>query len=144
MGLAAKDIRIEAPIPGKESVGIEIPNVEKTSVQMKDLMRTIPDSMKDKKLLFCLGKDLMGNNVYGELNRMPHLLIAGATGSGKSVCVNAIISSILMRTKPDEVKLVLIDPKKVEFTPYNDVPHLLSPVITDGDLANKALKVIVE
>ena len=107
-------------------------------------MRTIPDSMKDKKLLFCLGKDLMGYNVYGELNRMPHLLIAGATGSGKSVCVNAIISSILMRTKPDEVKLVLIDPKKVEFTPYNDVPHLLSPVITDGDLANKALKVIVE
>lgn len=144
MGLAAKDIRIEAPIPGKASVGIEIPNVEKTSVQMKDLMRTISDSMKDKKLLFCLGKDLMGNNVYGELNRMPHLLIAGATGSGKSVCVNAIISSILMRTKPDEVKLVLIDPKKVEFTPYNDVPHLLSPVITDGDLANKALKVIVE
>ena len=144
MGLAAKDIRIEAPIPGKASVGIEIPNVEKTSVQMKDLMRTIPDSMKEKKLLFCLGKDLMGNNVYGELNRMPHLLIAGATGSGKSVCVNAIISSILMRTKPDEVKLVLIDPKKVEFTPYNDVPHLLSPVITDGDLANKALKVIVE
>ena len=144
MGLAAKDIRIEAPIPGKASVGIEIPNVEKTSVQMKDLMRTIPDSMKDKKLLFCLGKDLMGNNVYGELNRMPHLLIAGATGSGKSVCVNAIISSVLMRTKPDEVKLVLIDPKKVEFTPYNDVPHLLSPVITDGDLANKALKVIVE
>lgn len=144
MGLAAKDIRIEAPIPGKARVGIEIPNVEKTSVQMKDLMRTIPDSMKDKKLLFCLGKDLMGNNVYGELNRMPHLLIAGATGSGKSVCVNAIISSILMRTKPDEVKLVLIDPKKVEFTPYNDVPHLLSPVITDGDLANKALKVIVE
>lgn len=144
MGLAAKDIRIEAPIPGKAAVGIEIPNVEKTSVQMKDLMRTIPESMKDKKLLFCLGKDLMGNNVYGELNRMPHLLIAGATGSGKSVCVNAIISSILMRTKPDEVKLVLIDPKKVEFTPYNDVPHLLSPVITDGDLANKALKVIVE
>ena len=144
MGLAAKDIRIEAPIPGKSAVGIEIPNVEKTTVQMKELMRTIPSSMKDKKLLFCLGKDLMGNSVYGELNRMPHLLIAGATGSGKSVCVNSIISSILMRTRPDEVKLVLIDPKKVEFTPYNDVPHLLSPVITDGDLANKALKVMVE
>jgi DNA segregation ATPase FtsK/SpoIIIE, S-DNA-T family len=144
MALAAKDIRIEAPIPGKSAVGIEIPNVEKTTVQMKELMRTIPESMKDKKLLFCLGKDLMGNSVYGELNRMPHLLIAGATGSGKSVCVNSIISSILMRTKPDEVKLVLIDPKKVEFTPYNDVPHLLSPVITDGDLANKALKVVVE
>ena len=144
MALAAKDIRIEAPIPGKSAVGIEIPNVEKTTVQMKELIKNIPDSLKDKKLLFCLGKDLMGNCVYGELNKMPHLLIAGATGSGKSVCVNSIISSILLRTRPDEVKLVLIDPKKVEFTPYNDVPHLLAPVITDGDLANKALKVIVQ
>lgn len=144
MALAAKDIRIEAPIPGKSAVGIEIPNVEKTTVQMKELIRNIPDTLKDKTLLFCLGKDLMGNCVYGELNKMPHLLIAGATGSGKSVCVNAIISSILLRTRPDEVKMVLIDPKKVEFTPYNDVPHLLAPVITDGDLANKALKVIVQ
>ena len=144
MALAAKDIRIEAPIPGKSAVGIEIPNVEKTTVQMKELVKSIPDSLKDKKLLFCLGKDLMGNCVYGELNKMPHLLIAGATGSGKSVCVNSIISSILFRTRPDEVKMVLIDPKKVEFTPYNDVPHLLAPVITDGDLANKALKVIVQ
>ncbi len=143
MGLAATDIRIEAPIPGKNAVGIEIPNVEKTSVQMKDLMRGIPAKYADKKLLFCLGKDLMGTNVYGQLNRMPHLLIAGATGSGKSVCVNSIICSLLMRTRPDEVKLVLIDPKKVEFTPYQDVPHLLAPVITDGDMANKALKVIV-
>lgn len=144
MALAAKDIRIEAPIPGKSAVGIEIPNVEKTAVQMKELIRSIPETLKDKKLLFCLGKDLMGNCVYGELNKMPHLLIAGATGSGKSVCVNSIISSILLRTRPDEVKMVLIDPKKVEFTPYNDVPHLLAPVITDGDLANKALKVIVQ
>ncbi|MDX8418197.1 FtsK/SpoIIIE family DNA translocase [Absicoccus intestinalis] len=143
MGLAATDIRVEAPIPGKNAVGIEIPNVEKTSVQMKDLMRGIPTKYADKKLLFCLGKDLMGTNVYGQLNRMPHLLIAGATGSGKSVCVNSIICSLLMRTRPDEVKLVLIDPKKVEFTPYQDVPHLLAPVITDGDMANKALKVIV-
>ncbi len=143
MGLAATDIRIEAPIPGKNSVGIEIPNVEKTTVQMKDLMRTIPAKDANKKLLVCLGKNIMGDPVYGQLNKMPHLLIAGATGSGKSVCVNAIICSLLMRTKPDEVKLVLIDPKKVEFTPYKDIPHLIAPVITDGDMANKALKVVV-
>lgn len=144
MALAATDLRIEAPIPGKSAVGIEIPNVEKTPVQMKELMQSIPKEFDSKKLLFCLGKDLTGDNVYGELNRMPHLLIAGATGSGKSVCVNSIICSLLLRTKPDEVKMVLIDPKKVEFTPYNDVPHLLAPVITDGDLANKGLKVVVE
>lgn len=144
MALAATDLRIEAPIPGKSAVGIEIPNVEKTPVQMKELMQSIPKEFDSKKLLFCLGKDLTGDNVYGELNRMPHLLIAGATGSGKSVCVNSIICSLLLRTKPDEVKMILIDPKKVEFTPYNDVPHLLSPVITDGDLANKGLKVVVE
>ncbi|OUN60427.1 DNA translocase FtsK [Faecalitalea cylindroides] len=144
MALAATDLRIEAPIPGKSAVGIEIPNVEKTPVQMKELMQSIPKEFDSKKLLFCLGKDLTGENVYGELNRMPHLLIAGATGSGKSVCVNSIICSLLLRTKPDEVKMILIDPKKVEFTPYNDVPHLLAPVITDGDLANKGLKVVVE
>lgn len=144
MALAATDLRIEAPIPGKSAVGIEIPNVEKTPVQMKELMQSIPKEFDSKKLLFCLGKDLTGDNVYSELNRMPHLLIAGATGSGKSVCVNSIICSLLLRTKPDEVKMILIDPKKVEFTPYNDVPHLLAPVITDGDLANKGLKVVVE
>lgn len=144
MALAATDLRIEAPIPGKSAVGIEIPNVEKTPVQMKELMQSIPKEFDSKKLLFCLGKDLTGDNVYGELNRMPHLLIAGATGSGKSVCVNSIICSLLLRTKPDEVKMILIDPKKVEFTSYNDVPHLLAPVITDGDLANKGLKVVVE
>ena len=143
MGLAATDIRIEAPIPGKNAVGIEIPNVENSMVQMKDLMRSIPSSDANKKLLFCLGKDLMGTNVYGVLNKMPHLLIAGATGSGKSVCVNSIICSLLMRTRPDEVKLILVDPKKVEFTPYKNVPHLIAPVITDGDMANKALKVVV-
>lgn len=143
MALAAKDIRIEAPIPGKSAVGIEIPNVEKTTVNMKELMRNIPEKYDDKKMLFCLGKDLMGNCIYGELNKMPHLLIAGATGSGKSVCVNSIITSILLRTKPNEVKLLLVDPKKVEFTPYQQIPHLLGPVITDGDEANRALKVIV-
>lgn len=143
MALAAKDIRIEAPIPGKSAVGIEIPNVEKTTVSMKELMRSIPEKYDDRKMLFCLGKDLMGNCIYGELNKMPHLLIAGATGSGKSVCVNSIITSILLRTKPNEVKLLLVDPKKVEFTPYQQIPHLLGPVITDGDEANRALKVIV-
>lgn len=143
MALAAKDIRIEAPIPGKSAVGIEIPNMEKTSVSMKELMKSVPEKYQDKKMLFALGKDLMGSCVYGELNKMPHLLIAGATGSGKSVCVNSIITSILMRARPDEVKLLLVDPKKVEFTPYKQIPHLLGPVITDGEEANRALKVIV-
>lgn len=143
MALAAKDIRIEAPIPGKSAVGIEIPNVEKTTVSMRELMKAIPEKYEHSKMLFALGKDLMGNCVYGELNKMPHLLIAGATGSGKSVCVNSIITSILMRARPDEVKLLLVDPKKVEFTPYKEIPHLLGPVITDGDEANRALKVIV-
>lgn len=143
LALAAKDIRIEAPIPSKSAVGIEIPNVEKTMVGMKELMKSVPAKYADSKLLFALGKDLLGNGVYGELNKMPHLLIAGATGSGKSVCVNSIIVSILMRAKPDEVKLLLIDPKKVEFTMYAQIPHLLGPLITDGEEASAALKVIV-
>lgn len=143
MALAAKDIRIEAPIPGKSAVGIEIPNVEKTFVSMKDMMRSIPEKYNDSKLLFSLGKDLSGTNIYGELNKMPHLLIAGATGSGKSVCVNAIITSLLMRVRPDEVKLLLIDPKKVEFTPYRNLPHLLAPIVSNEEEANRALKMIV-
>ena len=144
MGLAAKDIRIEAPIPGKNTVGIEIPNVEKTVVNIRELIRQLPSGSEDKKLLFALGKDLMGNCIYGELNKMPHLLIAGATGSGKSVCVNSIITSILMRATPDEVKMLLIDPKKVEFTQYMNIPHLIGPVITDGEEASRALKVVVK
>lgn len=144
MALGATDIRIEAPIPGKSAVGIEIPNAEKTAVQMKELMAAVPEDLKGQKLLFALGKDLQGDNIFGRLDRMPHLLIAGATGSGKSVCVNSIICSLLMRTQPDDVKLILVDPKKVEFTPYAEVPHLLAPVITDSELANKALKVVVE
>lgn len=144
MALAAKDIRVEAPIPGKSAVGIEVPNAQKSMVSMGELMRSFPANLADKPLAFCLGKDLMGTNVYGRLDTMPHLLIAGATGSGKSVCVNAIICSLLMRTRPDEVKLLLVDPKKVEFTPYNGIPHLLAPVITDAQLASNALKVICE
>lgn len=144
MALAAKDIRIEAPIPSKSAVGIEIPNVDKTLVGLRELLRNVPDKYENSKLLFALGKDLLGQPVYGELNKMPHLLIAGATGSGKSVCVNSIIISLLMRARPDEVKLLLIDPKKVEFTAYQNIPHLIGPIINDGDEANAALKVIVE
>ncbi|MFV0479483.1 MAG: DNA translocase FtsK [Anaerorhabdus sp.] len=144
MELAARDIRIEAPIPGRNAVGIEIPNVESTAVRMTSLLRSIPAELKSKKTLIALGKDLLGQSVYCDMHKMPHLLIAGATGSGKSVCMNTIITSLLMRTKPDEVKLLLIDPKKVEFTPYRNIPHLIAPVISDAAEASKALKVAVQ
>lgn len=144
MELAAKNIRIEAPIPGRNAVGIEIPNVEMIPVRMYELITTIPDDLKDKKLMFILGKDLMGKPVYCHLDKMPHLLIAGATGSGKSVCVNGLICTLLLRTTPDEVKLLLIDPKKVEFTQYHNIPHLIGPVINDSNDASRALKVIVD
>ena len=117
MELAAKDIRIEAPMPGRSAVGIEIPNVEPIPVKMIDLVSKKNFTDKGSDLLFALGKDLMGDAIYCDLAKMPHLLIAGATGSGKSVCINAIITSFLLRTNPDDVKLVLVDPKKVEFTP---------------------------
>ncbi len=144
MELAARDIRIEAPIPGKNAVGVEIPNVENTMVKMQELVRNIPEDKQEKKMLFVLGKDLMGNSVYCELDKMPHLLVAGATGSGKSVCMNTIITSFIMRARPDEVRLLLIDPKKVEFTPYQGLPHLMCPIIADANEASRALKVIVE
>ena len=143
MELAAKDIRIEAPIPGRSAVGIEIPNVEPIPVRMLDLVRNIPADKKKTQLLFALGKDLMGRPVFCDLAKMPHLLIAGATGSGKSVCINSIITSYLLRTHPDDVKLVLVDPKKVEFTPYKDIPHLLWPIIDDPQMASNMLKKIV-
>ena len=143
MELAAKELRLEAPIPGRNAVGIEIPNVEMIPVRMIELIKDIAPDKQSKKLLFPLGKDLMGKSVYSELDKMPHLLIAGATGSGKSVCVNSIIINFLLRTSPNELKLVLIDPKKVEFTPYHKIPHLISPVISDAVEAAKALKVIV-
>ena len=144
MALAAKDIRIEAPIPGKSAVGVEIPNLEANTVSFKEVFSDIPSQFNDSKLLVPLGKDVTGNSIYAELNKMPHLLIAGATGSGKSVCVNTIISSILMRARPDEVKLLLVDPKKVELTNYNGIAHLLSPVVTDPKKAAVALRKIVE
>ncbi|MDO4500638.1 MAG: DNA translocase FtsK [Erysipelotrichaceae bacterium] len=140
MELAAKDIRIEAPIPGRNAVGVEIPNAETVMVRMSELVKSVPEKFAKSPLAFTLGKDLLGQPVYCELNKMPHLLIAGATGSGKSVCINTIITSYLLRTNPDDVKMVLIDPKKVEFSPYHDVPHLLWPVITDTSLASTMLK----
>ena len=140
MGLAAKDIRIEAPIPGRSAVGVEIPNAENVMVRMSELTKSEKFRDKSKQLLFTLGKDLMGEPVYCELNKMPHLLVAGATGSGKSVCMNTIIISYLLRSDPKDLKIVLIDPKKVEFTPYHDIPHLLWPVITDSDMASMMLK----
>ena len=143
MELAAKDIRIEAPISGKNAVGIEIPNVESTPVKLIDLIKNIDSKYDNNKLLLILGKDLLGQPIYCELNKMPHLLIAGATGSGKSVCMNTIIMSLLLRAKPNEVKLLLIDPKKVEFALYHQIPHLIGPVISDANEASNALKVVV-
>lgn len=141
LALAAKDIRIEAPIPGKSAVGIEVPNKE---VAMVSLREVIDSTMTNPaKLLFALGRDVSGNSVIDELNKMPHMLIAGATGSGKSVCVNGIITTILMRAKPHEVKMMMIDPKKVELNIYNGIPHLLAPVVTDPKKASQALKKVV-
>lgn len=141
LAMAAKDVRIEAPIPGKKTVGVEVPNKNLTGVLLREVLENFPN--KDSKLLVSLGKDIMGLPKTTEINKMPHLLVAGTTGSGKSVCINSFIISILMRTKPDEVKLVLVDPKKVELSCYNGVPHLLTPVVTDPKKANVALKKIV-
>ncbi len=142
MELAAKSIRIESPIPGRSAVGIEIPNVEPVPVRMGDVLRSIK-AKERTPLNIVLGKDLMGNIITGDISKMPHMLIAGATGSGKSVCINTFITSILANAYPDELKLVLVDPKKVEFTPYHDIPHLLWPVITDATMASNMLKKIV-
>lgn len=143
LALAAKDIRIEAPIPGKPAVGVEIPNLVSSMVSFKEVFKDIPADLKDNKLLVPLGKDVNGKIIYAQLNKMPHLLIAGATGSGKSVCINTIICSILMRAKPDEVKLILVDPKKVELSNYNGIPHLLAPVVTDPKKAAATLREVV-
>ena len=143
LALAAKDVRIEAPIPGKSTIGIELPNKVNSSVSFREVLSKMPDVDEKNLLAVGLGKDIMGKVKWMEINSTPHLLVAGATGSGKSVCVNCIITSILMRTKPDQVKLVMIDPKKVELTMYNGIPHLLAPVVTDPKKASIALKNIV-
>ncbi len=143
LALAAKDIRIEAPIPGKSAIGIEVPNAEVAMVSLKEVLESKLNDKPDAKLLIGLGRNISGEAVLAELNKMPHLLVAGATGSGKSVCVNGIITSILMRAKPHEVKMMMIDPKMVELNVYNGIPHLLAPVVTDPKKASQALKKVV-
>lgn len=144
LALAAKDLRIQAPIPGKRTIGIEVPNKVTTSVCVREVLERVPANLNGSKLLTVLGKDIMGEPKWMEINKTPHLLVAGSTGSGKSVCINSIIVSILMRSKPDEVKLVMVDPKKVELSMYNGVPHLLCPVVTSPKKANDTLKRIVK
>ena len=143
LNLAAKDVRIQAPIPGKSTIGIELPNKVNSAVSFREILSKLPEPNEKSILAVGLGKDIMGTVKWAEINTTPHLLIAGATGSGKSVCINCIIASILMRTKPEEVKLIMVDPKKVELSMYNGVPHLMAPVVTDPKKASIALKNIV-
>lgn len=145
LALAAKDVRIQAPIPGKSTIGIEIPNPVISPVKIKEILGNIPKSQENAKMLVALGKDIMGRPQTADLSKMPHLLVAGSTGSGKSVCVNSMLASLLMLYRPDQVKIMLVDPKKVELSNYNGVPHLLCPVVTDPKKASLALqKVVVE
>ena len=143
LALAAKDVRIQAPIPGKSTIGIEIPNPSISAVKFKEVLAHESKAMSDAKIVVALGKDIMGRPQLADISKMPHLLIAGSTGSGKSVCTNTMICSILMRYKPDEVKLMLVDPKKVELSNYNGVPHLLCPVVSDPKKASIALQKLV-
>lgn len=143
LALAAKGIRIEAPIPGKSAIGIEVPNTDVAMVSLREVLESKQSHESDSKLLIALGRDVTGEAVMAELNKMPHLLVAGATGSGKSVCINGIITSILTKAKPHEVKLMMIDPKMVELNVYNGIPHLLAPVVTDAKKAAQALKKVV-
>ena len=143
LALAKRDVRIQAPIPGKSTIGIEMPNENSQMVTLRETLEDLNKHKLNHKLSVvaaALGKDIMGEVRWTEINKTPHLLVAGATGSGKSVCINCIILSILMNAKPDEVKLILVDPKKVELGVYNGIPHLLTPVVTDPKKANIALK----
>lgn len=143
LALAAKDIRMEAPIPGKSAIGIEVPNSEVAMVTLREVLEAKENNKPNAMLLIGLGRDITGQAIMAELNKMPHLLVAGSTGSGKSVCINGIIVSILMRAKPHEVKMMMIDPKMVELNVYNGIPHLLAPVVTDARKASQALKKVV-
>lgn len=143
LALAAKDIRMEAPIPGKSAIGIEVPNTEVSVVTMREVMENPAFQGSSAKLSIAFGRDISGQSIVGNLAKMPHLLVAGATGSGKSVCINGIITSILYKARPDEVKFLMIDPKMVELNMYNGIPHLLAPVVTDPRRASLALKKIV-
>ena len=139
LNLAAASIRIEAPIPGKQAVGIEVPNTETEMVHLRDILQTNSFVDHKSKLAFALGKDVAGNEVVTDIAKMPHVLIAGSTGSGKSVCINTLITSIIYKAKPSEVKLLMVDPKVVELSVYNGIPHLLIPVVTDPKKAAGAL-----
>ncbi len=143
IALAAKDVRIQAPIPGKHTIGIEIPNEKNKIVTLREVLETIENFDKDK-LIIGLGRDIKGQPIHADLSKMPHLLVAGATGSGKSICINSIIISLLMHKRPDELKFVLIDPKIVELSYYDGLPHLLMPVVTDPKKASIALKKIIQ
>ncbi len=140
LSMAAKNVRIEAPIPGKSLIGIELPNEENTAVMFRDLIESQEFKKAESKLSFAVGKGLSGETVVADIGKMPHMLIAGATGSGKSVCINTLIMSILYKARPDEVKLIMIDPKVVELSVYNGIPHLMIPVVTDPRQAAEALK----
>lgn len=138
--LAATDIRIEAPIPGKAAVGIEVPNKKLTGVNLRDVIESETFQKAARGVPVCLGKDIAGNPIVADLTKMPHLLVAGSTGSGKSVCINTFIASILFKQRPEDVKLILIDPKVVELSNYNGIPHLLTPVVTDPKKAASVLR----
>ncbi len=140
LALAAKDIRIQAPIPGKSSIGIEIPNRTSRPVRISEVIESTQFQTSDSPLEAALGLDLTGRPVTLDLRKMPHGLIAGATGSGKSVCINSLLVSLLYKSSPRDLKLLLIDPKMVELAPYNHIPHLVSPVITDVKAATASLK----
>lgn len=139
LNLAAESIRIEAPIPGKQAVGIEIPNKEKELVNLRDIIESVEFNENNSNLAFALGKDVAGVKVVTDIAKMPHVLIAGSTGSGKSVCINTLITSIIYKSKPSDVKLIMVDPKVVELSVYNGIPHLLIPVVTDPKKAAGAL-----
>ncbi|PID33395.1 cell division protein FtsK [Candidatus Saccharibacteria bacterium] len=140
LNLAAQSLRIEAPIPGKRAVGIEVPNRKAADVRLYGILNDKPWKSAHEPLSFAIGKDISGQSVVGELNKMPHLLIAGQTGSGKSVMINTLLTSLLYRNSPSEMKLILVDPKQVEMAPYEDIPHLLTPVITEPEKTISALK----
>lgn len=144
LSMASQGVRIEAPIPGKAAVGIEVPNKEITNVYLKEVLESNEFKKNNSKISFALGRDVTGSNIIADIGEMPHLLIAGSTGSGKSVCINSLISSILFRANPDEVKMLLIDPKVVELSVYDGVPHLIVPVVTDPKKAAGALNWAVQ
>ncbi|MDX1709471.1 MAG: DNA translocase FtsK, partial [Desulfobacterales bacterium] len=139
LAMRATSIRIVAPIPGKAVIGIEVPNTDRQVVKFKDIIASSAFEKSKSKLTLCLGKDIVGNPVVAELEKMPHLLIAGATGTGKSVALNAMICSLLYKSKPGEVKIIMVDPKRIELSSYDGIPHLITPVVTNPKKATNAL-----